>query len=90
MDKWVSVKIVISLQKVVNAFVEQLRLSLGSEVDEKFKGLQMRLSTTDLAIDSLLEIHSLRQYMQRNERNFNIIVDLSIQLFQYNFKMAQN
>ena len=84
-----SVKIVISLQKVVNAFVEQLQC-LGSGVDEKFKGLQMRLSTTDLAIDSLLDFHSLRQYMQRNERNFNIIVDLSIQLFQYNFKMAQN
>ena len=90
MDKWVSVKVVISLQKVVNAFVEQLLLCLGSGVDEKFKGLQMRLSTTDLAIDSLLDFHSLRQYMQRNEKKFNIIVDLSKQLFQYYFKMTQN
>ena len=89
MDKWVNVKIVISLQKVVNAFVEQLQC-LGSGVYEKLKDLQMRLSTTDLAIDSLLEIHSLRQYMQRNARNFNMIVDISKQLFQYYFKMTQN
>ena len=89
MDKRVSVKIVISLQKVVNAFVEQLQC-LGSGVDEKLKDLQMRLSTTDLAIDSLLDFHSLRQYMQRNARNFNMIVDISKQLFQYYFKMTQN